>query len=46
VKALRFSPYAHKKELESAKKWHEHQQQELELAKHNAKKMMISFRPL
>ncbi|CAM6007619.1 unnamed protein product [Sphagnum balticum] len=33
VKALRFPPYAHKKELESSEKQRECQQQELELAK-------------
>jgi 26S proteasome regulatory subunit N3 len=36
VKALRFPPDAHKKELESAEKRRERQQQELELAKHIA----------
>lgn len=36
VKALRFPPDAHKKELESAEKRRERQQQEQELAKHIA----------
>ncbi|KAJ7567941.1 hypothetical protein O6H91_01G013100 [Diphasiastrum complanatum] len=36
VKALRFPPNAHKKELESAEKRRERQQQEQELAKHIA----------
>jgi 26S proteasome regulatory subunit N3 len=36
VKALRFPPDAHKKELESSEKRRERQQQELELAKHIA----------
>jgi hypothetical protein len=43
MKALRFSSNVHKKKLETIEKQHEHLQQELELAKHNAKEDEYKF---